>query len=447
MSLDTIRELVNSGQYALLKSELALMRAADIAEFLDELEPTTALVVFRLLPKDAAAMVFAYLSHERQTSLSQLANEVELSSIMEALFFDDKIDFLEEMPANVVNQILRNSPESERRLINQFLNYPENSAGSLMTIEYVALRPDQSAGEALARIRQIAPRKETIYTCYVTDSERRLTGTVSLRDLVIADPETTVGQVMRLDPIRVTTHDDQEHIAGIFKKYDLLAIPVVDGEDRLVGIITIDDIVDVIDQETTEDFHRMAALVPSDEEYLNTSIMALARKRIVWLLVLMVSATFTGYIIRSFETTLASVVALATFIPMLMDTGGNAGSQASTLVIRSLILREIELRDMLKVIWKEMQVSLLVGVGLAALNFVRIRFFEGYSTPIALTVSATLVTTVMLAKILGGVLPMVAQRLRLDPAIMAGPLITTIVDAVALVVYFYLARWFIGITV
>ena len=447
MDFEKINQLMAEKSYALLKTELRNGQPADIAEFLNELDEKQALIMFRLLPKEIAADVFSYLSTEMQLGLSQLVSEKELSDILADLYFDDKVDLLEEMPANVVKRILQNTNEVERKLINQFLMYPENSAGSLMTIEFVDLKKEMPARVAIEKIRMTALDKETVYTCYVTDAKRRLVGTLSLKDLVLSPPDRIVGDIMQKEPIFVNTHDDQEFIAGIFKKYDLLALPVVDQEQRLVGIITIDDVVDVIEQETTEDIYKMAAVQPIEEEYINAGVFSLARKRIIWLLVLMLSATLTGLIIRSFESALQSVVALAAFIPMVMDTGGNAGSQSSSLVIRSIVLGEVEFKDILKVVWKEIRVSFLVGTCLALLNFLRVYLLEGYPIMIALTVSFTLVFTVMFAKVIGGVLPLIAKRLKLDPAIMAGPLITTIVDAAALIIYFYSAIWFIGIKV
>lgn len=447
MDFDKIKQLMLDKNYSILKSELKNAQVVDIAEFLDSLDEKQALLIFRLLPKEIAADVFSYLSVERQAELSDLINEKELSDILSDLYFDDKVDLLEEMPANVVKKILKHTSEVERKMINQFLMYPDYSAGSLMTIEFVDLKKEMLVKDAFDRIRKTAPDKETIYTCYVIDAQRHLEGTITLKDLVLADIDRKIEDIMHKEPIFVKTHDDQEYIADVFKKYDLLAVPVVDNEQRLVGIITIDDIVDVIEEETTEDFYRMAAVQPTDEEYINAGIFTLARKRIVWLLVLMVSATFTGYIIRSFEDTLQTVVVLAAFIPMLMDTGGNAGSQASTLVIRSIVLGEVAFSDMMKIIWKEMRISFIVGVVLAVVNFLRIYFLERYPIEIAATVAVTLVFTVMLAKVLGGVLPLVAKKLKLDPAIMASPLITTIVDAVALIIYFYFAIWFLGLNV
>lgn len=447
MDFERTMQLLNEKKYNIIKSELGNYQTADIAEFIEELEEKQALVFFRLLPKEIASEVFSYLSVDRQAEISALANEKELANIVADLYFDDKVDYLEEMPAYVVKKILRNTSEAERKLINQFLAYPENSAGSLMTIEFVDIKKELTVSEVLDKIRKTGPNKETIYTCYVTDSWRHLLGTISLKELVLADVNTKIEDIMHTGPIYVNTHDDQEDIADTFKKYDLLAIPVVDNENRLVGIITIDDIVDVIEEENTEDFYKMAAVAPSDEEYINTGVLALSRKRIIWLLVLMISATFTGYIIKSFESTLSSVIALSAFIPMLMNTGGNAGSQASAIVIRSIVLGELSFKDIFKVFWKELRISLLVGSVLGFLNFIRIFFLERYSFPIALTVSATMLFTVVIAKVIGGMLPIIAKKLRLDPAIMSMPIISTIVDAVTLIIYFYFAMWFLKISV
>lgn len=445
MELGRIRELLREKKLVDLKEELTNFQSADVAEIIDELKAKEAIIVFRLLPKDVAADVFSRISTDRQMEISMMVNEAELIEILDELYFDDKIDFLEEMPANVVKRILRNSSEAERRLINQFLNYPENSAGSLMTIEFVDLKKEMTVAEALEKIRRIGMDKETIYTCYAIDSERKLEGIVSLKDLVLSSADKKIKDIMETDFIYVDTYDDQEDVADIFKKYDLLSVPVVDQEKRLVGIITIDDIVDVIEQENTEDFHRMAAVNPSDQEYLNTGVFDLARKRITWLLFLMISATFTGYIIRYFEDALQSVVALVTFIPMLMDTGGNAGSQSATLVIRGIALGEIEFKDILKIMWKEFRISILVGLVLALINFLRIYYLEGYTIQIALIVAVTLFFVVIIAKLIGCMLPIIAKRIGLDPAIMASPMITTIVDAISLMLYFTLAVWILGI--
>jgi len=445
MAIDDIKQLLMEKRYAELKEKIKYMQIQDIAEVIDELDTKNAIILFRLLPKEIAADVFSYLSSERQGEISMMIDENELNEIMNDLFFDDKIDFLEEMPANVVKRILRNTSEAERKLINQFLQYPEYSAGSLMTIEFVDLKKEMTVAQALDKIRRVGRDREIVYTCYVTDAWRKLEGIVSLKELVLASPDTKVEDIMKKDVIYVDTYDDQEEVADVFKKYDFLAVPVVDQEKRLVGIITIDDIVDVIEEETTEDIQRMAAIQPTDEEYLDATTFMIARKRLLWLLILMISATVSGYIIRKYEVALEAVVALTAFIPMLMDTAGNAGSQASVTVIRSLVLGELKFGDILKVIFKEVRVGILVGVALALVNFIRVCFIEGYDLGIAITISLTLIFTVIIAKIIGGTLPMIAKRIGLDPAIMASPLITTIADAISLTIYFSLAVWILHI--
>ncbi|KGG79437.1 magnesium transporter [Caloranaerobacter azorensis H53214] len=442
---EKITKLINERKYVEVRKEVTKLNVVDIAELLEELDKSSYLILFRILPKDMAAEVFSYLSYEQQRYIIDSITDKEIKNIVDELFFDDMIDIIEEMPANVVKKILKNTKEEERLLINQFLNYPENSAGSLMTIEYVDLKKEMTVKEAIDHIKETGVDKETIYTCYVTDKNRKLEGLVSLRKLVISDDDKTVDEIMERDIIYVNTHDDQEEIAYLFKKYDLMAIPVVDKEGRLTGIITIDDIVDVIEQENTEDFQKMAAMSPSEQEYLETSTLSLAKHRITWLLILMISATFTGSIIRKFEEVLQSVVILAAYIPMLMDTGGNAGAQASTLIIRGMALGEIEIKDILKVIWKELRVSTIVGVILSLVNFMRIYFIDKVSLKVAITVCSTLFFTVVLAKIVGAILPIGARKLKLDPAIMASPLITTIVDAVALILYFSMASWILGL--
>ena len=442
---ERIIELIEEKKFSLLKEELNEMIAVDIAELIDELDKKNSIIVFRLLSKDHAAEVFSHLSSSQQKDIVGAIHENKLKEILEELYFDDMIDFLEEMPANVVKKILKVSTEEERKLINQFLNYPENSAGSLMTIEYVDLKKEMSVRDALNHIKKTGVDKETIYTCYVLNDKRKMEGIVSLRKLVLLEDDLLISDIMNEDVITTQTLVDQEEIASLFKKYDLITIPVVDKEDRLVGIITIDDIVDVIDRENTEDFQKMAAMEPNDEEYLATGIISLAQKRLMWLLILMVSATFTGAIISKYEEVLSTVVILATFIPMLMDTAGNAGSQSSTLVIRGMALGEIELEDYLKVFWKELRVSCIVGVSLGIINFVRMLIYPATGVRIAFTVSFTLFVTIVMAKVVGGTLPIAAKKFKLDPAIMAGPLITTIVDALALIVYFNIAGLVLGL--
>jgi magnesium transporter len=438
-------ELIQEKKYVQIKKELSEMNEVDVAELLDPLDVHLTLLIFRMLPKDLAVEVFAHFSTEQQLGIINSITDKELEYIVDELFFDDMIDLIEEMPANIVKKILKSSKEEERKLINQFLKYPVDSAGSIMTIEYVDLRKEVTVKEALAHIKKTGLNKETVYTCYVTDKKRTLEGFVSLRTLVTSDENKIIEDIMEDEVIKVYTHDDQESVANVFRKYGFLAIPVVDNENRLTGIITVDDIMDVMEQEATEDFQIMAAMSPSEDAYLNTGVITLAKNRLPWLLVLMVSATFTGRIMGKFEDVLASVVVLSTFIPMLMDTGGNSGSQSSTLIIRGLATGEITTHDWWKVLWKELRISFIVGIALAGINFIRIIFLEKVDTTVALTVSITIVVTVMASKIVGGILPLIAKKLKADPAIMAGPLITTIVDALALMVYFGIAKTLLGI--
>jgi magnesium transporter len=439
MEKQDILELIEQKKYIQLKKELSEMNEVDISEILDPLDLQTTLLVFRMLPKDTAAEVFSYISPEQKADIINAVTDKELKYILDELFFDDMIDLIEEMPANVVNKILINSTQEERALINQFLKYPAHSAGSIMTIEYVELKKNMTVKEALEHIKKTGISKETIYTCYVTDNKRKLEGIVSLRNLVVSELEQSINDIMQEEVIYVETHDDQEIIANIFKKYGFMALPVVDKEHRLTGIITFDDIMDVMEDEATEDFQRMAAIVPSDEAYLDLSVIALAKQRIPWLMILMLGATVTGGIITKFEDILSTVVVLTAFIPMLMNTGGNSGSQSSTLIIRGLAIGNVDLNDIWKVLWKEFRISLLVGIILASVNFAKNMLFDKVGLTVSLTVSVTVATTVMLAKMVGGILPLLAKKLKLDPAIMAGPLITTIVDALVLLVYFGVA--------
>ena len=440
-----IMQLIEDKKYVELKRILSEMNEVDIAEILDPIDPSITMLIFRMLPKDLAVEVFAHFSTDQQREIVEGATSEELKYIMDELFFDDMIDLIEEMPANVVNKILINSKEDERKLINQFLKYPEDSAGSIMTIEYVELRKNWTVKQSLAHIKEIGLTKETIYTCYVTDKNRKLEGFVSLRTLVTSEEDELIIDIMEDEVISVNTHDDQETVAQTFTKYGFLAIPVVDNEYRLTGIITVDDIMDVIEQETTEDFQIMAAMSPSEGEYLDTSVIQLARNRLPWLLLLMISGIVTAKIMGKYEDILSSVVLLSAFIPMLMDTGGNSGSQSSTLIIRGLAIGEIKLSDGWKVLWKEFRISFLVGIILSIVNFIRLMTFDRVGLTISLVVSITLFVTVVLSKVVGGVLPLMAKRLKLDPAIMAGPLITTIVDGLSLAVYFTLATRLLGI--
>ena len=435
-----ILQMLRDKNFKGLKDELTALYPMDIAEVFDELDPEDCVILFRLLQKDKAAEVFSYLSPQRQKDIVGAIHVSLLNYIFNELYFDDKIDFLEDMPANFVKKLIATAPPEERGLINQFLNYPENSAGSLMTIEFTDLNKNMTVKEALAHIKQTAVDKETIYTCYVLDDTRRLEGIVSLRRLVLSDEDQIISDIMTKDVVLCGTNDDQEHVADLFKKYDLMAIPVVDSEQRLVGIITIDDIVDVIEQENTEDFLKMAAMAPSDGAYLDTGVFTLAKQRIPWLLLLMISATFTGAIIGYYENLLSTAVVLTAFIPMLMDSGGNAGNQSSTLVIRGIALGEISLREWPKVMWKEFRVSLIAGAILATVNFLRMMVFGNGDFMIKFTVCITLFFAVVIAKLIGSLLPIAAKALKLDPAIKAGPFITTLVDAIVLFIYFSIAN-------
>lgn len=443
--MENILSYLENNQLAKLKEVLIEENPVDIAELFEDLPKDQCLKLFRILPKDLAAETFSYLSSEKQQEIVENITDEEIKHIINEMFIDDTVDFIEEMPANIVDKILQNTSPDTRKLINQFLKYPDNSAGSVMTVEYVSLKSDMNIGQALNHIKKVGINNETIDICYVIDNQRKLVGFISLKSLIFLDDIIPLVDAMETNVISATTTDDQEVIASLFRKYDLTSMPVVDNEGRLVGIITIDDVVDVIDQENTEDFQKMAAMDPSDEEYLKESVFSLAKHRIVWLLVLMISATATGTIIRRYEEVLQSVVILAAFIPMLMDTGGNAGSQSSTLIIRGIALGEIQLSDIGKILWKEFRVSLIVGVTLATVNFLRIYFIDKAGLTISLVVCASLLFTVVIAKVVGGILPILAKAFKLDPAIMASPLITTIVDACALIVYFALSTHFLNL--
>ena len=437
--MERIQELLDNRHYVALIAELAEMNAVDVAEILDKENAANAVFLFRMLPKDLAAEVFALLSSEQQSAFISSITDKELGPILDELAFDDVVDLVEEMPANAVRKILANSGEEERKLINQFLKYPPDSAGSLMTIEYVSLKKTMTVKQALDYIRETGLKKETIYTCYVTDANRVLEGIVSLKELVLAPEDGLIENIFESECIYVNTHDDQESVIAVFKKYAFLALPVVDAEKRLIGIITVDDVMDVMEQEATEDFQIMAAMQPSEDAYLNTGVFKLAKHRIGWLMLLMVSETFTGKIIEHYTELLATLTILTSFIPMLMDTGGNSGSQSSTLIIRGLATGEIQLRDWVKVLWKELRIAIMVGSLLGLTIFVKSYFLDGKPILISASVGLTLVVTVTIAKLTGGLLPILAKKLHMDPAIMAGPLITTIVDAVSLIVYFRIA--------
>ncbi len=440
-----ILELISENKFTEARHELEDMNIVDIAQLFEEIDQHQMIKFFRILPKDIAADVFSYIPTELQAFIIQSITDFEIKHIIDDLFFDDTVDLIEEMPAVVVKKVLKNTDENMRKLINQFLNYPEESAGSVMTIEFVDLKKEMTVKQALEHIKKTGIDKETINTCYVINSNRKLEGIVSIRRLILSDDNELVEDIMDTDIIYIHTYDDQEKIAMLFKKYDLLSMPVVDNEIRLVGIITVDDVVDIIDMENTEDIHKMAAMAPSEEEYLKTSVFRLAKNRIVWLLVLMISATITGNIIAKFQNVLQTVVILATYMPMLMNTSGNAGSQSSTLTIRGLALGEISSGDVLKILWKEFRVSIIVGIVLAGVNFLRIIIFDKVSISIGLVVCISLFFTVIMAKMVGGLLPLAAKKFKLDPAIMASPLISTICDAVSLTIYFTMSTLLLGI--
>lgn len=437
---DQLIQMASDRQFKKLKEAICEMNEVDIAELMGALPPERSLVMFRLLPKDLASEVFACLEIEQQQHIINSIEDTELKNIVEDLAIDDAVDMVEELPASVVKRILKAATPGTRSLINQYLQYPDNSAGSIMTAEYVALRPNMTVQQSFDYIRRNGVDKETIYTCYVITDSRKLEGVVTLKDLLMNSYETKIEDIMDDNIMSALTTDDQEEVAATFNKYGLLALPVVDRENRLVGIVTVDDIVDVMEQEATEDFEKMAAIVPSEKSYLKTSIFSLAKNRIVWLLVLMVSSTVSGAILTHYQTAFAAVPLLVSFIPTLMDTGGNSGSQASTMVIRGLAIGEIELSDLFKVMWKEIRVGALCGVLLGGVNFVRLLIMYPGNVMICAIVSMSMAMTVVLAKMLGALLPMTAKALKLDPALMASPMLTTIVDACSMVIYFSLAN-------
>lgn len=436
---ETIRTLTKEKKYGVVKEILATLNPVDIARLFDELAEDRIPILFRLLPKETAAEAFVEMDEEMQEMLIRDFSDTELKEVVDELYLDDAVDIIEEMPANVVKRILKQADPDTRKLINELLKYPDDSAGSIMTTEYVSLRPNMTVEEAIKRIRRTGVDKETIYTCYVTLDNRTLIGLVSIKDLLLANEDDKICDIMESNVIAVHTLDDQEMVAQTFDKYGFMALPVADNEGRLVGIVTIDDALGVLQDEATEDIEKMAAIMPSDKPYLKTGVFEIYRHRIPWLLILMISATFTQMIISSFESALAAQTALAAFIPMLMDTGGNSGSQTSVTIIRGLSLNEIEFSDIFRVIFKEIRISLLCGVTLAAANFVKLQIVDRVSLQVALVVCLTLLITIVCAKIVGCILPMVSQKIGLDPAIMANPFITTIVDIMSLTVYFNIA--------
>ncbi len=433
---EQILQLIEQKRFSEARMLLEDEHPADIAQMLDEMDAAQGCRTFRLLPKSLAADVFSYLDSDNQQRLITLLSDAELSRVLDEMYMDDTVDMLEELPASVVKRILQLSHPDTRSEINRLCRYEEDTAGSIMTTEMIDLKRSMTVKDAFDLIRRVGTDMETIYTCYVTDERRVLEGVVTVRDLLLHPYEAKVEDLMDEDPLSVQTGDDQETIAQIFQKYDILTLPVVDSEKRLVGIITIDDAVDVIQEENTEDIEKMAAILPSDKPYLKTSIFDLWKRRIPWLLLLMISATFTGNIITSFEDKLSKYIVLTAYIPMLMDTGGNCGSQASTTIIRGLSLGEVQFRDIFRVIWKEIRVAVLCSSTLAVCNFVKLMLIDRLQMMVALTICITLIITVCSAKIVGCTLPLLAKKLGFDPAVMASPFITTIVDAISLLVYF-----------
>ena len=437
--MEHLLELAKEKKYRLLKEELVELNEVDIASFIEELDSERTVIVFRMLPKALATEVFAELPVDKQSHIINSITDKELSEIVEELYVDDAVDLVEELPATVVRRVLQNTKPETRKLINQFLNYPENTAGSIMTAEYIGLKKTMTVEQCFAYIRHHAVNSETIYTCYVMDEKRRLDGVVTVKDLLLQPYERLVGDIMDTHVIKAQTTDDQEQVADTMNKYGLLSMPVVDSEDRLVGIITVDDVMEVMEEEATEDFEKMAAMLPSEKPYLKTGVFQLARNRIPWLMILMLSSMVTGGILLKYENAFSVIPLLVTFIPMLMDTGGNSGSQASTMIIRGMAVGEVEPADILKVMWKEIRVGMLCGLSLALVNFVRLMIQYPGQVLICLTVVISLFCTVIIAKTIGCVLPIAAKTIHLDPAIMASPMITTIVDACSLMIYFQLA--------
>ena len=442
---NTIEALLEGKKYTTLRDILVTMNAADIAALFEEMPEARLPLLFRLLPKELAADTFVEMEADSQEMLIKGFSDAELKEVVDELYVDDAVDIVEEMPANVVKRILKQADPEMRKMINDILNYPKDSAGSIMTTEYVSLRPAMTVSEAIKHIRRTGVDKETIYTCYVSSSNRMLIGQISLRTLLLSDEDDVIRDIMEQNPIYVTTTDDQEDVARTLSKYDFVAVPVVDQEGRLVGIVTVDDAIDVMTEEATEDIEKMNAILPSDKKYLQTSSFELWKARIPWLLILMLSATITEGIIGRFEAALSAVVALTAFIPMLMDTGGNAGGQASVTIIRGLSLGEIQPKDFPIILWKEVRVGVMCALTLGLATFLKVAFIERVEVKVAMVVGLTLSCTIVLAKSVGCSLPILAKKLGFDPAVMSSPFITTIVDALSLVIYFSFAHMLLPI--
>ena len=449
--IEEILTMIENKEFVKLRSTLSEMNGPDIALLLDEVPQNTALRLFRLLPKELAADTFVEMEPDTQEHLISAFSDRELREVLDEMYVDDTVDIIEEMPATMVKRILKQTDSETRSEINKILKYPKDSAGSIMTIEYVALKAQMTVAQAFDRIRATGVDKETIYTCYVTDANRHLIGITTVKELLLASPDAQIGDIMETNVIYVDTNEDKEHVANLFDKYDFLAMPVVDTETRLVGIITFDDVIDVIQEENTEDIEKMAAILPSEKPYLRTSAWEIFKNRIPWLLLLMLSSAFTGGIISSFENTLSACVALTAYIPMLMGTGGNSGGQSSVTIIRALSLNDVEMGDIWKILKKEFFVSLFCGIVLAAVNFGKMMLIDQATiiasgqdpVTVAIVVSLTLMATVFCAKIAGSALPILVKRLGFDPAVMASPFVTTIVDAISLVIYFEIAMSFL----
>ena len=450
MDKDIIIKLFEKKEYKAIKSIFDTMNPVDTATLLPEFDEKEMVLLFRLIPKENAAMVFTYLEADSQQVLLEAFTDKELKHIMDEMFIDDTVDVIEEMPANVVSRML-SAAGDKRESINKILNYPEDSAGSIMTLEYITLLPTMTIGDALKKIKSIGAKFETVYTCYVVE-KHKLLGIVTAKELLTQDDSITISDVMETNIITVNTHADKEEVANLLNKYDFLALPVVDVENCMVGIVTIDDAMDVILEEAEEDIQMMSGITPTDKPFLKTSVFEIFRTRIPWLLILMLSSTFTGIIISSFETALEKLVVLTAFIPMIMGTGGNSGSQASVTVIRGLSLGEVDIKDVMKVLWKELRVSILCGVVIAVATFLKVYFIDGFvmgtenvSLIVSMVVALTLCVTVIAAKLIGCVLPLLAKKMGFDPAVMASPFITTLVDAISLLVYFGIAKAFLPI--
>ncbi len=441
--------LIDGNRRSELRGALLMLNVVDIAQLMKELDGQKVLMLFRILPKDISAEVFAYMDSDQQEQLIGLIGDSEIRALLDEMFLDDAVDTLEELPANVVKRVLQNVSPDKRALINQFLRYPDYTAGSIMTIEFVEFHSNYTVRQAMNTLKRTGLDKETIYTCYVIDEQRKLMGSVALRHLIMADDDTPITEVMDAAIVSVHTLDDRELVADTVRKYDLISIPVVDNENRLVGIVTIDDVVDVIEEENTEDLEKMNALLPSEDEYLKTSVWRLAWNRLPWLLFLMITATLTGFIITYYEDVLLQAgaigVALTACIPILMGTGGNAGSQASTLMIRGLALGEVELKDIPRILWREIRVGVMLGAVLGIVNFLRMIWLNGLDLITASIVALSLFLTVIMAKAIGCTLPMLAKKINLDPALMASPMITTLVDACSLMIMFGMANRFLPI--